>query len=409
MFVVRPCRTAAFRASWHTSPTASACRSRLFGSSTAVAIESSISRLSTLQTLLSRHGAPGSQKCNLPDDLIPIQLEDAPELVSALAPSESQDELANLHPYLFPIAQSKASENHFVCAYRNPFVELDDKEHNKNTPWPLVETCLEGGMQVLALNSEHLMRRIVCECDYSQTQSDLIDLYNAGLGQGKLVSSSSSEAATATTTAATATALDTPYEPGAVEKLGYGVDRYVLLRVGPFADLYQQMAEQHISKGDEQSSLIAAETCNSKVPGFGSNFLYYARLLSKGLPNPRPEEARDAARMCLRLPLATLGLYPVEALAEVAALTGVVDGDNTDKDVALEKIKELYDTMKQVEREEDPQQGKTSEQSIIEEANDLLDGVILKGQKWSTVRNQVAEKLRDADLNEMAAFVNRYR
>ena len=53
--------------------------------------------------------------------------------------------------------------------------------------------------------------------------------------------------------------MDTPYEMGSVEQLGYGLDKYVLLRVGPFPDLYETMSNQHLSKGDNKSSLIAAE------------------------------------------------------------------------------------------------------------------------------------------------------
>ena len=66
------------------------------------------------------------------------------------------------------------------------------------------------------------MRRIACENDVAEAPGrDLVSLYNTGLGNGKL-----------------APALDAPYESGSVDQLGYGLDKYVLLRVGPFPDLY---------------------------------------------------------------------------------------------------------------------------------------------------------------------------
>lgn len=319
-----------------------------------------------------------------------------------------ENERNNLHPYLIPLARSKSSGN-LICAYRNPFVAATDRPESTGNPttvlppsppWPIVEAQYGGpGMQLLALNSEHLMRRIVCECDgatngdnkSNSNQDDddnqnSIELYNQGLGQGLLREK----------------ALDTPYQPGSVKKLGYGVDKYVLLRVGPFPDLYQSMARQHAAKGDEQSSLIAAETANGKLPGFGSNFVFYSRLLST-LPNRR-EEARDAARMCLRLPLPTMGLT-YDDFKEVALLADVANKSDSITD-AMEKMKAFYEKIREVEREDPETSGKTSTQVNIEEANYLIDRAVLDGTpNWPSVRSEVAAKFRQGGLVEMADFV----
>jgi hypothetical protein len=53
-----------------------------------------------------------------------------------------------------------------------------------------------------------------------------------------------------------------------LQRYSYGVDKYILLRVGPFPDLYERMAAQHAARGDEQSALIAAEANNAKFNGF---------------------------------------------------------------------------------------------------------------------------------------------
>ena len=182
---------------------------RLFSISTSE-VNMGISRLDTLQTLLSKHGAPGSQGCSSAGDLEPITLDlstdgvdDTPELVSSLM---GIDEFKNLHPHLFPLARSKESGN-LICALRRAYADdaTEWYSNSSNSPWPIVEAKVGGpGMKLLALNSEHLMRRIVCECDFAGGDSSIVDLYNKGLGQNAIADKS----------------LDIPYEAGAVEKLG---------------------------------------------------------------------------------------------------------------------------------------------------------------------------------------------
>ncbi len=164
-------------------------------------VNSGVSRVSTLQTLLSRHGAPGSKGCAEKEDLVPVfldssQRDDTPELVSTLI---GKDEFVNLHPHLYPLARSRKTGN-VICALRRAFAD-DTKEWYQNSasaPWPIVEATVGGpGMRLLSLNSENMMRRIVCECDFSGEDKELIDIYNDGLAKG----------------------VD-PYQPGSVQKLG---------------------------------------------------------------------------------------------------------------------------------------------------------------------------------------------
>jgi hypothetical protein len=179
----------------------------LFSVSNTVDVNMGVSRLETLQTLLSRHGAPGSKECTEKDDLEPVIVassnEETPELIATLT---GLDAYANLHPHLYPLARSKKTGN-VVCALRRAFAD-DGTEWYKTSssaPWPIVEAKLGGtGMRLLALNSEHMMRRIVCECDFSGEAKELIELYNEGLGRNAIQDKGSDE----------------PYEPGSVEKLG---------------------------------------------------------------------------------------------------------------------------------------------------------------------------------------------
>jgi len=366
---------------------------RLFSVSKAANVNMGVSRLETLQTLLSKHGAPGSKGCAEKNDLDPVFVdsadEETPQLISELM---GIDEYVNLHPHLYPLARSKSTGN-LVCALRRAYADDTNEwyENSASAPWPIVEAKLGGlGMRLLALNSEHLMRRIVCECDSSGEGKELIDIYNEGLGKGKIKDPG----------------LDQPYEPGSVDKLGYGVDKYVLLRVGPFADIYETLALGHAQKGDESSALISAEAANNKISGFASTFLFYARLLNS-FPS-REEETRDAARMCLRIPLPSIGLSE-EEFKQVAVFGQIADDSDSMPEV-MAKLQRMYEKMKEHEEEQakDPRQsqGKTPEQAAIDEASYLLDVVALSGGNWSEVRPKLAEIYRSVGQNEMADFVD---
>lgn len=349
------------------------------------AIAKGVSRIDTLRTLLSKHGAPGSRGCSDPNDLVPVGNGDRTEteLVNSLV---GGGELSALHPHLYPIARSKKSGN-FVCALRRAYADDAEYESSSNSPWPIVEAKLNGpGMKLLALNSEHLMRRIACEADDAGEGDEVIHTYNEGLGQGMLRESG----------------LDSPYEAGSVAKLGYGVEKYALLRVGPFPDLYESMAYQHSAKGDEASSLIAAETANGKFTGFGSTFAFYAKLLST-FPN-REEESKDAARVCLRLPIPSAGLEEAD-LAEISRLAGFADEEDSTTE-AIAKMQVMYEKVRKHEQEDEQASGgKTPEQVAIDEANYLLDTVALTGGKWDEIRPKLGVIYSSAGRTDMAKFV----
>lgn len=343
-----------------------------------------ISRLDTLQILLNKAGAPGSQSCNIPGDLEPVSAYNDPDSLK-------------LHPHLFPIAKSKSKPDHFVCALRRAYADDALYKSSTQAPWPIVEAKVNGpGYSLLSLNSEHLMRRIAAEADASENESlsnadEIIDLYNQQLGQGlNLVDP----------------AFDNVYDRGSVQKLGYGASKYMLLRVGPFPDLYEKMAAEHSKRGDVSSSLIAAEASNGKFSGFASTFRFYAELLSS-FPN-REEEARDAARVCLRMPLPSIGMY-TEDMVRVSQLAMLCSQED-DVATALHKMKDMYEKIKK--HEEEDEQGRanmTPEQLAIEEANQVLDRMVFvqdSERDWSTIRPQLADIYSRAGMDDMAKFVH---
>jgi len=354
-------------------------------------VKSGISRIDLLQTMLASHGAPGSVGCSSPNDLEPVcvttadDAEDTPELVANIM---GTNEFANLHPHLYPLAKSKTTGN-FICALRRAFAEDASYENSSKAPWPIVEAEMGGpGMKLLSLNSEYLMRRIACEVDFGNERNELVELYNESLGKGAIQDEG----------------LDRPYEEGSVEKLGYGVDKYVLLRVGPFPDIYSKLALGHAERGDESSSLIAAEASNGKISGFASTFLFYASLLNS-FPN-RSEEVRDAARMCLRMPLSSIGLNS-KAFRDVGVFGQMAKETDSDEEI-FAKLQIMYEKMRDHENE-DPRAGNsdmTPEQKALDDANYLLDITSLTGANWSGVRPKLAEIYKSIGREDMASFVN---
>lgn len=317
--------------------------------------------------------------------------DETPELINTMSGKTNMvhEEYGNLHPHLFPIAKSKSTGN-LICALRRVYADdaTNMYENSSNAPWPIVEASVGGaGMRLLSLNSEHLMRRIACECDFAGSRTELIDLYNESLGKDIVKEE----------------ALDRPYELGSVEQLGYGVDKFVLLRVGPFPDIYRTLARGHAKRQDESSALIAAEAANGKFPGFASTFLFYSRLLNT-LPN-RTEETRDAARMCLRMPLPSIGLS-TDDFRDVAVLGQIANEFDTDEEI-FATLKSMYEKYRDHEND-DPRAGNndmTPGQKAIEEANYLIDQTALTGCHWAKIRPKLAELYNSVGRDDMAYFV----
>lgn len=186
--------------------------------------------------------------------------------------------------------------------------------------------------------------------------------------------------------------------------LSYGLDKYVLLRVGPFPDLYATMALNHKERGDDSSSLIAAEAANNKFVGFASTFRAYSALLNS-FPK-RDEEARDAAQMCLRLPLPSIGMMKGD-FQQVATLGQIAEPDDTPEE-AIAKLQIFFEKIRQSEAEEDKTgaQQKTPEQTAIDEANYLLDTISLTSGDWDSIRSQLGEIYGSVGRDDMASFVD---
>lgn len=99
------------------------------------------------------------------------------------------------------------------------------------------------------------------------------------------------------------------------------LELYLIKKVGMFTDVSESLARGHLKKGDTVSALVASEWYmrNNHFPNWARPYEFASELLSS--IGKRDEEARDMARVALRLPWWTLeGGF--EAMRAAAGLSG---------------------------------------------------------------------------------------
>lgn len=181
---------------------------------------------------------------------------------------------------------------------------------------------------------------------------------------------------------------------GEVEASGAGtLERFLVMKVAAFPDVYRGLAEFHAAKGDTESALVTCERANVLFPGWAGPHVFYARVLSKA---GRDMEARDAARFALQMPLWTMG--SLDELKEMGRLAGYVD------DSSLEKI---YQRLFEDRRENEVQEGKKPEQVALDRAAYYLDWAMTRGEtSWDDVDlERLAELYDEAGMGDIATFV----
>ena len=121
----------------------------------------------------------------------------------------------------------------------------------------------------------------------------------------------------------------------------------------------------------------------------------------------RTEETRDAARVCLRLPISTAGMT-MHDFRDLSILAGIADtGDSTV--IAMEKLQNMYEKIRSAEQQGNGpglHSGATKEQVAIQDATYLLDKVAITGGHWAPIRKDLADIYFNAGCVEMAAFIN---
>jgi hypothetical protein len=211
----------------------------------------------------------------------------------ALEPTESQ----GLHPLLVPLAVASASDA-VSGVLLLPGAKLED-------PYRFAPVCTVGpsraALRPLGENCQSVTRRMLAELDIAGEAC--IDEAIA---------------------AAAADAID--YKRGdATVPLGKagmqaGLAAYLLPKVGPFLDIYERLASQHMRRGDEASALVTCERAQRAFEEWGLPFAFHSAM-QRSLK--RDAEARDLARTALSKPLHSLGPYASgERLAQLAETAG---------------------------------------------------------------------------------------
>mmetsp|Transcript_5088 Transcript_5088/g.15224 ORF Transcript_5088/g.15224 Transcript_5088/m.15224 type:complete len:328 (+) Transcript_5088:102-1085(+) len=177
---------------------------------------------------------------------------------------------------------------------------------------------------------------------------------------------------------------------GSVNDLGMGLERYVVLKVGPFPDIYEGLSRFHELKGDVQSSLICAERSGVAFPGWGRGHAFHSRLLQR---IGRDAESKDAAKYALQLPLWTLG----DSLTEISTIAGYQDPSSLTK---------IFKRLAEDERLDEIKQGKPAEQVALDRAAYLLDYVYAEGKNtWESVRSHLADLYEAGRAENVSHFL----
>ena len=197
--------------------------------------------------------------------------------------------------------------------------------------------------------------------------------------------------------AALAGAVGMPYTPGSAAASPGGLPGYVLTKVGPFNAEYEALANGHLAKGAETAALIACERAEGCFLAWGRPSAFHARMLV-GLG--RDEEARDKARAALDLPLWTLGA-PLDE--QILAWAQMPSKELLDK---LHLKREGGLTARELQQRRGVDE-RTPQQIAKDRTSYLLDLAVAAPEEysWASIRPELAELYREADMQSVAAFV----
>uniref|UniRef100_A0A7S3VV24 Uncharacterized protein n=1 Tax=Dunaliella tertiolecta TaxID=3047 RepID=A0A7S3VV24_DUNTE len=299
----------------------------------------------------------------------------------ALAPTER----AGLHPLLVPVCElgtaaglppAASLSGQVACLLRWPVPAL-----HKNMPMPIV-TMERGSKKVRLLSrsvNEHL-HRTLAEEDIAAAAS--------GSGARPLAEAAGSE-------------CEEIYSPGKAEAAGFGGPKaalYVVSKAGYFPDVCEGLAHKHLARGDKLSALIASEWYmrNDFFPGWGRPYEFGAELLAD---QKRDEEARDMARVAMRLPWWTLNTE-FTAIQEMAQLKG------KSPEETRYLLSEEAAAAAQVQTQGAAKEVKTPQQIALTRADALLDYVAAGAlASYDAVRPDLAAAYKEAGLTDMANFI----
>jgi len=294
--------------------------------------------------------------------VVPSRLGNLLGLLQIVAGEELADphNRKGLHPLFIPLTKKEGTYTG-ILRWPTPPEDL---------PVPIVRT--NGlGMKLLSNDPEHLIRRLVVEADAADHPDieGIVEIGNQQLGQ------------------------DQHYHQGDVQKLNLGVDKYLLMRVGPFMDVYENLVQGHLGREDEQSALVAAERSNSVFKGWGRPYAFYSNVMKNMYA--RELESKDAAKVAMRLPLWTAA-YDSEELEKLVALAGYTE---------MKTAEQLYEKMAADEQKDKITEGKAPMQVALDRTAHVMDRAMFQEAGWDGIRDELAELYIEGGIPELADFV----
>eukprot|EP00188_Purpureofilum_apyrenoidigerum_P000337 Plantae.Rhodophyta-Purpureofilum_apyrenoidigerum.ctg11419.p1 GENE.Plantae.Rhodophyta-Purpureofilum_apyrenoidigerum.ctg11419~~Plantae.Rhodophyta-Purpureofilum_apyrenoidigerum.ctg11419.p1 ORF type:complete len:329 (+),score=45.68 Plantae.Rhodophyta-Purpureofilum_apyrenoidigerum.ctg11419:219-1205(+) len=258
----------------------------------------------------------------------------------------------DFHPFFIPISEGEGGRVTGFLRWPTPPSEMDIPVVSMNRG--------EMGVSLLATSSKAFIKRYLAELDSASAQPNF------------------------------QVPDDLKLKNGSVEDLGMGLERYLVLKVGPFPDLYEGLSRFHELRSDEQSSLICAERSSVAFPGWGRGHAFHCRLLQR---IGRHAEAKDAAKYALQLPLWTLG----DDLKEISTIAGYQDPTS---------LTRIFKRLAEDERHDEIKGGKPPEQVALDRAAYLLDYTYAEGKNsWKSIRRSLADLYEAGKAEDVAYFL----
>jgi len=185
------------------------------------------------------------------------------------------------------------------------------------------------------------------------------------------------------------------YQPGDAAAFGMEkLEAYLTTRAGKYCDIAEKLVYNHLRKGDQMSSLITGEWYMRKLfNGWARPYEFDAQHM---LRCGHAEEARDTARMALRMPWWTLqqGYSLTSELAQIP-------GDPQD---VFRVLNDEAGTPGPVQQAASA--GRSSQEVALLNADLLMNMVAASGSgTWDENRDELASQFTAAGLSQTASLV----
>lgn len=277
---------------------------------------------------------------------------------------------SNLHPLLVPLAQQGDTVTGFLRWPTN---------HKSIMALPIVSMKRRGAaLALLARSTDEFIHRALLEEDISIGEASTTE-------QGRKVAQ------------AAGTAGKEIYLPGGYTSSGASsVNAYLTKCAGMYTDVAESLTAAHLSRGDTMSALITAEWYMraSHFPGWGRPFEYASQVM-KGVG--RDEEARDIARIALRMPWWTF-LDGYQGVRDIAGLSGGVE--------EIRNVMIVQDEMSNGGNLPGLRTNvKTKEEEALDDASWLLNRPAAGEASWDDIKEELASKYKEAGLSFVGDFV----